>query len=532
MRKKFEPPKARKIPAYWINTPTHSTLYAPKEFPDLEFIMMKTPMNPKLLETFPPEYKWTFYAAASTARSMCPQNTEFIAINVAKKGSYVSEIDWKTTGIHYEEIPVQWGNTISNVDHFYKIVAKYKEITQFKLCFLVYSSRGYDKPAYLIASALLSKIPEMAETIFTDIKAVHPPGFLKTKALRVLSHEYGLNLKVPDEVEIPEWYFPLPVPDSGVPPIPLLKVNFPGLQEIGATSGNGADANNVRKILGEYGIIEAGRLSSTIHNTIWSSQLLGLFETTKFRVTFEPEGSSILILATDLNFSYVIDKNGEVWIAPIIAKTQLPLICRGILQKKRGGSSNIFLIDIMRCGQLNFAEEPIDNRISYLWSFVVENLSTKDDSKNIEFIVRTIALLKNASDVYKWISKMNFRCSGITLVPIEGNLNGSIFIPLNGCLIPFQASLHDGQTAIIYSNNNGEMVPVSFARIDAEATGIDGRTVYAYYSPEIHNWVIKKYSRDLHRSNYSYVCSMMKFFDTDAHTIDVLKFLVSRFSNL
>lgn len=533
MRNKFEPSQRMKIPKFWLHTPTHSSLFSPPELKNTHFVMMKTPLNPKTTECLPIECRWNYFVAANQIRAICPPNAELVAINVAKKGNYVLDYEWKSVNINYEELRIFWGDCDDVIDKFNQIMNKYSSKTLNPICFLVYSSRGYDKPGYLVAHAIAQFDSSILLNTFSSISAIHPPGFLHAKALRYLSRTLKVDFPLSEDEDFPIWYSPLPPPDAGTPPIPYVKVNFPGIQELGATPGQSSDIMLVKRLFAENVLPEYQFFTANYLSEVWSQQKVQSFESKIYRVAFEPEGNNIIIVSTESSFSYILDSNGELWMAPISAKCQLPLICRAVIQKKRGGTTTIILTDIMKCGLFRFEDISIDQRIAYLWHYVVESLSMKTNSQQtVEFIVRPLCLLKDANQLHSWISKINLRCSGITFIPFEGPVIGSIFMPIVGCLIPFQATIHSGDSALLYSDNAGEMVPVAYAKIDSESYGIEGRTVYAYYSPENRYWVIKKFSRDIHRSNAVFVISIMRFFDTDSHPIDILKFLANKFANL
>lgn len=522
MKKIFSLPPTRTFPKHWINAPCISPLYSPKELGNIHFVLMKAPLHPKMLENLPRDLHWTSQIAIGKVRTIMPPDSFFIVINLSKKNNSVSQSEWISQGIQYEECRIVWKDPKQSISRLVDILHKYRPQPPKQLVVALLSGTSLNKTVFAAAAAVCYNQFSILGGVLSTLMTIHPPGILNKKVITGLSRYFEREVPFAMELEKPTWYEPFSsqdTQDAPKGPIPLVKVTYPGLQEIGATQGSKNDLTQVRKLLSEcdrsYG---SGRITGAHQHVVWEENKLQVIEREKYRVTFQPDGDDVLLVMFEKNYGFLLNSCGELYNIPLRTKSEVPLVLAGVLQKKYGGSFIFFVTDILLYGNILFRDDSYDTRLSFIWNFVVGSLSSRPTPPRIDFVMRSCALLKDAKRVYDNISKQYFRCTGIAFVP-QNSLPPapSIFLPVGECLVPLQAIANSGNTIILYAmdEQTGEHVPVGISKVTKELIQVDGMTVYADYSAKSKNWVIKKYSRDMQTVQVSYATGISRYRDND-----------------
>ena len=516
MKKSFNLPQSRMFPKYWLRAPNISPLYSPKTLKCAHFVFMKAPVNEKMIQYLPPEYHWTCKDAVQQINQLAPPDSQIFAINLSKKNNCVQANEWIQNGVNYEEFRIVWDNPKLQIQKLFELANKPSNSRP--VVFALYSGTGFNKTIFACAATVcneaFNKLPEVLATLL----ALHPPGLINKKAISAFNSYFHQPLPMDINIRTPKWYTPLSNLNKKNPTLP--KITFPGIQEIGATPGNKNDFLNVKKILTECDIQYATRCKAAQLHLIWSENKMKILDDEKHRVSFQPEGDDIILIMFDKFSGFMIDSNGEVWNVPVKTKSDIPLVLLGVLQKRNDGNYIFFATDLLRCGDFFFKDENYDTRLSYIWTFIIGGLTSKETQPTLQFVMRPCALIKDSLKVLNHISRQYFQCSGICFIPQDKPPGPSILLPYGQCLIPFQAVANTSNQLILYATEDqtGEFVPIAITKVDPNHIYLDNLTVYADFNVHTNNWDVKKYSRELRTISCSVPMGIVEF-----RTKDVLQ---------
>ena len=527
MKKTFNLPQSKQFPKFWCCAPNISPLYSPKTLRCAHFLLMKAPVSEKMVQYLPPEYNWTCKTAVQEINKVAPPDSQIFAINLSKKNNCVQASEWIQNGVNYEEFRIIWDNPKNQIQKLFELANKPSNSRP--VVFALYSGTGFNKTVFACAATVcneaFNKLPEVISTLL----ALHPPGLLNQKAITAFNTFFKQPLPIYINVNTPKWYVPLSNLNKKNPTMP--KITFPGIQEIGATSGNRNDFMNVKKILTECDVQYATHCKSSQVHLIWSENKMKMLEDERHRVTFQPEGDDVILIMFDKFSGFMLDSNGEVWNVPVKTRSDVPLVLIGVLQRRNDGNFTFFVTDLLRCGDFFFKDESFDTRLSYIWTYIIGGLTSKETQPTMQFVMRPCALIKDSLKVLHFIPRQYFQCSGICFVPENKPPGQSILLPYGECLVPFQAVAISANQLVLYAHDDqsDDYIPITIAKVDPNQIYLDGNTVYANFNVNTNSWDIKKYSREPRTTSCSIPLGIFNFITKDAlHPQEILRIVQDR----